>query len=324
MPTPGNRNVTSADETPLPVDVARHADKLQSDLPSPPTAEAILRGRAWVVLAAVMWSSSGLFAKATIFEAWPPETRGVLLAFWRALFAGVLLIPAVRQPKWDARLIPLSVAFAVMNVMYLSAMTLTTAANAIWLQSTAPWWVFLAGIAVLGVPFPRSERIPLLVGGLGMAIILWFELAGQARGGVLCGLVSGVSYAAVVLSLRALRGLDTVWIVVVAHLATAAAIFPYVAWLNVWPNAAQVPVLAGFGLFQMALPYVLFARGLRSITSQEATFIGLLEPILLPMWVYLAWGEAPAWWTLVGGGLILAGLMLRYLVPVLRRRDPAR
>ena len=282
-------------------------------------AEAVFRGRLWVALAAVMWSSSGLFAKATTFEVWPAESRGLVLAFWRALFAGVLLLPAVRRPKWDARLIPLCIAFAVMNVMYLSSMTMTTAANAIWLQSTAPWWVFLVGVVILREPFPRSERIPLVIGGLGMAIILWYELAGQAQVGVLLGLVSGFAYAGVVLSLRALRGLETFWIVAVAHLFTAFAIFPFVVYVDVWPSLGQLPVLAGFGLFQMALPYVFFARGLRSITSQEATGIGLLEPILLPLWVYLAWGEAPAPWTLVGGGLILLGLVLRYVVPILRR-----
>ena len=277
-------------------------------------------GRLSVALAAVMWSSSGLFAKATTFEVWPVEDRGVLLAFWRAAFAGLLLLPAVRRPKCDIKLVPLCVAFAVMNVTYLSAMTLTTAANAIWLQSTAPWWVFLVGVFVLGQRFARSERLPLVVGGLGLAVILWFEVRGQARAGVLCGLVSGFSYAGVVLSLRALRGLDTVWIVAVAHLVTAFVIFPYVAYLNIWPTMVQLPVLAGFGLFQMALPYVLFARGLRAITSQEATVIGLLEPILLPVWVYLAWDEVPAPWTLVGGGLILTGLILRYGVPLLRGR----
>ena len=78
-------------------------------------------------------------------------------------------------------------------------------------------------------------------------------------------------------------------------------------------------MLAGFGMLQMAVPYVLFARGLRSITSQEATVIGLLEPILLPVWVYLAWGETPAPWTLFGGAMILAGLFLQYVVPLLRR-----
>lgn len=282
-----------------------------------------LGGQLLVALAAIMWSSSGLFAKATLFEDWPLESRGMLLAFWRAAFAGVLLLPAVRRPQWDARLVPLCIAFIVMNVMYLSAMTLTTAANAIWLQSTAPWWVLLVGVLVFGEPFPRSERAPLAIGGVGMAIILWFEVQGQDLPGVLCGLVSGVAYAGVVLSLRSLRGLDAVWIVVVAHLVTAAAILPYMLYLDIWPTGTQLPVLAGFGFFQMALPYVLFARGLRSITSQEATVIGLLEPVLLPLWVYLAWDEVPAPWTLVGGGLILAGLILRYGVPLLRNRRGA-
>ena len=281
-------------------------------------------GRLWVVAAAVLWSSSGLFAKAPIFDDWPLENRGILLAFWRALFAGVLLIPAVRRPRWNVRLLPLCLTFTAMNVSYLSAMTLTTAANAIWLQSTAPWWVFLVGVVVLRQPFAASERVPLIVGGIGLAIILAFQIQGQDRAGIVFGLVSGFAYAGVVLSLRSLRNEDAVWLVVVCHLAAAAALAPYVAYVGVWPDSWQLPVLAGFGLFQMALPYVFFARGLRTITSQEATGIGLLEPLLLPLWVYLVWGEAPAISTLVGGGLILAGLLLRYGVPMLRYRQTTK
>jgi drug/metabolite transporter, DME family len=237
------------------------------------------------------------------------------------LFAGLLLLPAVRAPRYSIGLVPLCVFFVLMNVTYLTGMTLTTAANAIWLQSTAPWWVFLAGVVFLRQPFSPLERAPLVIGGIGLAIILWFEVQGQDRTGVLFGLVSGMSYAGVVMSLRALRNLETVWIVAVAHLVTAAAIFPYVVYLDCWPSGIQFLVLAAFGIFQMGLPYVLFARGLRTITSQEATGIGLLEPLLLPIWVALAWHEFPAPSTLVGGGLILAGLTLRYAIPLLRRRD---
>lgn len=280
-------------------------------------------GRLWIVAAAVMWSSSGLFAKNPIFDDWPGDSRGLLLAFWRALFAGALLLPFVRRPRWDRKLIALCVTFALMNVSYLSAMTQTTAANAIWLQSTAPWWVFLTGVLVLKQPFARSERVPLVVGGIGLAIILWFQVQGQAQAGVLWGLFSGFTYAGVVMALRALRDHDAVWLVSVAHLFTAAVMLPYVLYVGIWPTGFQLPVLAGFGLLQMALPYVFFTRGLRSITAQEATAIGLLEPLLLPMWVYLTWGEAPAPSTLVGGGLILVGLALRYVVPLWRRREGA-
>jgi DME family drug/metabolite transporter len=279
----------------------------------------LLVGRLCVLAAAVLWSSSGLFAKAPIFDDWPLESRGILLAFWRATFAGLLLIPAVRRPKWDRKLIPLCIAFTAMNVTYLSAMTETTAANAIWLQSTAPWWVFLAGVLVLREPFAPSERFPLVIGGVGLVIILWFQTQGADRDGVILGLLSGFAYSGVVMSLRSLRQHDAVWLVVVCHLAAAAALAPFVARVGVWPDSWQLFVLACFGLFQMALPYVLFARGLRAITSQEATGIGLLEPILLPLWVFLVWGEEPAISTLVGGSLILAGLAMRYLVPLWKK-----
>jgi drug/metabolite transporter (DMT)-like permease len=65
----------------------------------------------------------------------------------------------------------------------------------------------------------------------------------------------------------------------------------------------------------MAVPYVLFAHSLKRIAGHEATGIGLVEPLLVPQWTYLAWGDRPAWWTIVGGGFILAGLVVRYIAP---------
>lgn len=64
----------------------------------------------------------------------------------------------------------------------------------------------------------------------------------------------------------------------------------------------------------MALPYVCLVRGLRTVTSQEAILIALIEPIVLPIWVLLVWREVPEWWTIAGGGIILAGLLIRYAV----------
>ncbi len=63
----------------------------------------------------------------------------------------------------------------------------------------------------------------------------------------------------------------------------------------------------------MGIPYLLFARGVRRISGHEAAAIALLEPLLVPLWVYWAWGNTTSWATLVGGALILAGLLVRYL-----------
>ena len=284
----------------------------------------LTRARLCIVLAAVLWSTSGFFAKSTWFADWPTADRGLVLAFWRALFAGIVLLPAVRRPRFRPALVPMPLCFAAMNVTYLGAMTLTTAANAIWLQSTAPFWVLLFGAFFLAERFDRRNRLPLLLAFVGIAIILYFELQGQAQAGVVRGLMAGACYAGVVIFLRRLNGEDSAWLVAINHLVAAGLMFPFMLRLGLWPSPMQLGILAGFGTLQMAIPYLLFAHGLRRVTGPEATAIGLLEPILLPCWVLLAWGERPAPWTLVGGGLILAGLIIRYASPLFGFRPRPR
>ncbi len=280
-----------------------------------------LAGRLLVLLVALLWSTSGLFVKAPIFDSWPADVRGLLLAFWRAAFAAILLTPMIRRPRFQWKLIPLAGCFAGMNVTYLTAMTLTTAANAIWLQNIAPWWVFLFSVVLLHEPIVRRDLIPLVFGLLGVGTILWFELTGVESPqvtGLACGVVSGVFYAGVVVCMRLLSSENSPWLVAFCHWVAAAVLLPVVLRTGIWPTPTQLLVLAGFGTFQMALPYILLIRALRAINSQEAVAIGLVEPVMVPLWVLLVWHEVPAWWTAVGGGLILAGLVLRYIVLVPR------
>lgn len=268
-----------------------------------------------MIAAALLWSTSGLFAKAPTFDDWPRETRGLQLAFWRALFAAVVLLPGVRRPRFRPALVPMTAAFAAMSATYMSAMSLSTAANAIWLQSTAPVWVCLFGWALWGEPPGRPDLAALAFAAVGVGLILWFELATDARWGILLGLASGACYGMIVLSLRSLRGENSAWLVVVNNSASALCLAPWVLGGDHWPLGSQWPVLVAFGVLQIGLPYLLFTWGLKSISSHEGAGLSLLEPILLPAWVYLAWGsEFPAWWTLAGGGLILTGLAVRYLV----------
>lgn len=291
-----------------------------------PSVPSKFAGRMCVLGAALLWSMSGLFAKATLFHDIPVETRGPVLAFWRAVFATVVLLPAVRQPRWRAWLIPVTICFTGMNVTYLTAMTRTTAANAIWLQSTAPWWVFLLSLILFREPVVRRDLIPLFFGMLGVGFILGFEAVhseGVARSGVVFGLVSGFFYAGVVIFMRQLRDEDSAWLVALNHCVAALVLLPWILWLGRWPSATQFLVLFGFGALQMAIPYLLLIRGLRAISSQEAVALGLIEPVLIPLWVYLKWDESPAWWTMVGAALILVGLLLRYVIwELVARRSP--
>lgn len=267
----------------------------------------------WLVLAAaVLWSSSGFFAKAPYFQGWP----GPALAFWRAAFACLILLPLVRRPQWSWKLIPMAACFTLMNYTYLSAMATGSAANAIWLQNTAPVWVLLVGVTIFRERANWRDAMLILFAAVGVGIILLYESRGASPEAVLWGLASGVFYAGVVLSLRHLRDMDSTWLAAVNHVVTAFALSVFAFRSAPFPEGIQWPLLVAFGVLQMGLPYVLFAWGLRRIPGHEATAIGLMEPILVPIWVLFAWGDRPAWWTLVGGGLILLGLALRYALPV--------
>jgi DME family drug/metabolite transporter len=284
-------------------------------------------GRLLIVLAAILWSSGGFFAKAPFFADWPETVRGPLLAFWRAAWASVFLLPCIRRPKWSWKLLPMMATFALMNWSYLTAMSVGEASNAIWLQMTAPVWVFLFGAIWLRETIRPLDWLLLLFGSAGVGLILFCEVQGARPAAVVYGLLSGLFYGGVVLTLRQLREHESTWLIALNHLFTAVVFSPVViSNSQYWPHGKQWLFLIGFGVLQMGLPYVLFAKGLKSVPSHEASGIGLLEPVLLPLWVFLAWRHssdyvAPRWWTLVGGGLILIGLTVRFLGAGLRRTE---
>lgn len=280
----------------------------------PATSAAKISGRLLIVAAAVMWSTSGFFAQAPIFAGWP----GPVLAFWRAVFASAVLLPMVRRPRFSWRLVPLVVLFAIMNYAYLSAMKAGEASLAIWMQNTAPMWVFLFGVLVLRETVAPRDWLLVALVGLGVGLIVVCEARRQSLDAVLYGLLSGVTYAGIVICLRWLRDFESAWLVALAHLGTIACLSPWVVRFGHPPAGVQWLYLIGFGALQMGIPYLLFASGLRSIPGHEASGIALLEPILVPVWVFLAWHtsstyQAPRWWTLVGGGLILLALLYRYV-----------
>jgi drug/metabolite transporter (DMT)-like permease len=275
------------------------------------SANSLWRARLLVAITAMLWSTSGFFVKAPHFKGWPGPT----LAFWRAAFACVVLWPFVRNPRWTWRLVPMTLMFAGMNYTYLTAMAKGSAANAIWLQCTGQVWVLLIGVFVFKERAVWRDWVFVAFAAMGVAVILHYESQGVALEAVGWGLASGALYGGIVLAMRQLRDLDPVWLAAMNHLVTALALAPFAFIGGYFPSGTQWLLLAALGMLQMGLPYVLFAHALRRIPGHEALGIGMIEPLLVPLWVYLAWGDEVAWWTFVGGGFILAGLAMRYIGP---------
>ncbi len=294
---------------------------------SPAPLPSLTQGRWLVALAAVLWSLSGGFSKVltrnTPFGLNSPEIDGLVMAFYRAFFAGLVLVPALgrRDLSFRPLMVGMMVCFAAMNALFVTALKLGTAANAILLQYTAPMWMYLVAVLALGEPADRRSSVSLAVGMVGIAIIILGGWQGAQVGVVLLGLGSGVTYAGVILFLRVLRDASPRWLTVLNHLFSALILVPLV-WTRATPTPAQLVVLFFFGAVQMALPYWLMARGLRVVSPQEAGTITLLEPLLNPVWAFLVAGEVPETATFLGGPFILAALAWRYWP--FGRREAAR
>jgi drug/metabolite transporter, DME family len=242
-----------------------------------------------------------------------PTIEPLAIAFYRALFAGLVLLPALRRGDLSFRPLMLGMAgcFAIMNATFVSALALGTAANAILLQYTGPMWMYLASIWWLGEPPDRRSFAALLIGIVGIGIIVWGGREEAQLKVIAIALASGLAYAGVIICLRVLRDASSTWLTVLNHLASALVLVPFV-WHQPVPTSGQLCVLFIYGAGQMTIPYWLVARSLKAVSPQEAGIISLLEPLLNPLWAYLISGEQPSIYTMGGGVFILGALAWRY------------
>jgi drug/metabolite transporter (DMT)-like permease len=210
-------------------------------------------------------------------------------------------------------MVVMALSFAAMNALFVTALAQGTAANAILLQYTAPMWMYLASVFLLGEKADRTSTIALLLGLCGVAVIIVGGWDGGQLATIVIALGSGVTYAGVLICLRALRGLSSRWLTVWNHLLGALVLLPLIR-NEPLPHWQQYIVLFLFGTLQMGLAYWLVARGLNVVSPQEAGAITLLEPLLNPLWAYLVWPqtETPPLATYLGGAFIVGTLAWRY------------
>jgi len=281
--------------------------------------------RLCVLLAAALWSLNGLFVRLltqpATGELAVPAVPPLWIACLRCLFAGLVFLPFIRRSQlaFSPVLLLMVACFAVMNALFISAMSLGSSANAILLQNTAPLWIYLVSVLVLKEPSDRRNAIVLSVAFAGITVIVlgaWNEGEKQPANfpAAVIALGSGLAYAGVVLCIRMLRHFSTLWLTLCNHFVAALALLPIVVLLDV-PRPEQVAFLVLFGVVQMAVPYWLVTMSLRRLPAHEVGVLGLTEPLLTPIWVYLVFPqEVPSAWTFAGGALILGALAWRYLL----------
>lgn len=275
-----------------------------------------LSARLKVLAAAALFSSGGAVIKAIGFSGWQVSSfrSGV------AVIALFLLMPEARR-RPTLKVMAVGFSYASTMILFVLSNKLTTAASAIFLQSTAPLYVLLLSPWLLQEKVrPRDLAYMAVLGaGLGLFFVGLDPVSVTAPNpllGNVLALLSGVFWAATVMGLRALgrgAGEEGSW-------GPAAALWGSVlAFSMCLPMALPVtqsrPVdwlLIGFlGVFQIAVAYIFLLRGLENVRALEASLLLLLEPVLNPVWAWLAHGERPGAWSLTGGAIILLSTVVK-------------
>jgi drug/metabolite transporter (DMT)-like permease len=271
----------------------------------------VASGRLLIVAAAFLWSLAGVFIK---FLDLPPLT----IVFYRSFFAALIFTPFLRRKylRIDRPILISVISYTATISAFVSANKLTTAANAIVLQYTAPLFVFLFSGIVLGEKISRLNGFTLAASMIGVAIIFLGSAGQPDMAGVLLALLSGALFAAYMINLRKTQAVSPVYLTWINNVVCALLLL-LVVKSQLGLTSTQLGIVAAMGAVQLGLPYFLFSKGLQTVPLQEASLIALIEPVLNPLWVALVVGELPSIATVAGGGMILVGLGLRYLWPML-------
>jgi drug/metabolite transporter (DMT)-like permease len=264
-----------------------------------------------------MWSLGGVFIKCLHVRY---GVDPAAIACLRSGFAGLILawaLPgALGAPPW--RLVASGLAFAAVVSTFVLATSSTTAANAIFLQYAYPALVAPASVLLFRERVRGKMVVAVLVGLAGVGVILCFSWAPGEGEGVLLGLGSAVAFAALTLLQRSMRSGRPAGLASAYNLMAALILLPFcLGKLDLSLEALMV--ILTMSVVQLGVPYVFFIRGLRTTPATTAAVITLVEPVLNPVWVWLALGEKPHPSTLAGGLLILVAL----LIPLVGSRKEA-
>jgi len=281
------------------------------------------QARLLIAATAVLFSTGGAVIKLISLNAWQ-------VAGFRAGIAAVVLAILSRRSLnvWNWRYLPVGACYAATTILYVLANKLTTAANAVFLQDTAPVILLLLGPLFLKEPIRRADIIFIAAMGCGMA--LFFAAHEQVRAtaidplrGNIFAAASAVTWALSVAGLRWLARDDSKASGDVAPANTAMMsvivgnLFAFIAALPLaFPvhfQSRDVAALLWLGIFQVGIAYVLLTRGIRRVPAFEATTILLLEPALSPVWAWLVHGEAPSPLSITGGVIIFGATLINSL-----------
>jgi drug/metabolite transporter (DMT)-like permease len=275
----------------------------------------------YVLAAALLWSTGGLFIKWTTIG-------GLELSFWRSLFAIFTVAFFTRREGFGINRLTAAASFlyAVLLILFVLATKTTTAANAIFLQYTAPVYLLILEPVIYKEKFRSRDLITVAVCLGGMALFFVGQLRPQDVAGNVMALASGFCFALYFLLLRHPRAREVNRASSVIYGNTLAVIMTAPWGLATLTSITGHDLIgvAYLGIIQLGVAYTFFTLGMaRGVRSLDAGIICYVEPVLNPVWVFLVLGEKPSRWALLGGTVIVAAVIVHMLLDARGKMRPS-
>jgi drug/metabolite transporter (DMT)-like permease len=272
--------------------------------------------RLQTIAAALLFSTGGAGIKVAAFS-------GLQVSALRSGIAAIaLLIFLSGRLVWSPSVALAGIVYGATVTLFVLSTKLTTAANAIFLQATAPLYVLLLGPLVLNEHFKRRDVLYLLAVALGMLGCFMGRPAATATApdpilGNLLAVLCSITWAFTLIALRYFErdhsrpglGMSAA---AVGNLFASIAALPF-AWPFPAAATGEWVTLVYLGVCQVGLAYVCLTAAIRHLPALEVSLLLLIEPVFNPVWTWLLHGEHPGTWTIIGGGIILAATALRSL-----------
>lgn len=260
-------------------------------------------GPVFILAAALLWSLAGLLIK---YIPWHP----MAIAGGRSFLAAFVFIAFYRRRllRWPGRVTVLSgLALALTQIGFVIANKLTTAANAIMLQYVSPFFVVVLGALLYHYRPTRREVTALVIASSGIILFFLDDLSPGNMAGNLLALGTAVTFAMVFL-FNHRPECDTPVALFIGQAVTFLSGLPFLLTTRdfSWPPLLSMLIL---GIFQLGLAYFCFGIGIRTTPPLAASLLAMVEPIINPVWVFLAVHEVPGWPALTGAAIVLAAVL---------------
>jgi len=266
------------------------------------------KGLIAVFAAGILWSTGGIFIKLITLNA-------LQICFLRSIWAALVFMVIFKKEIFNANLFTFINAFLYTGVLilFVSATKITTAANAIFLQYTAPIYVLIFEPLINKTKYEKVNIITVIICFIGMSLFFIGKLSSGDMWGNTLGLLSGIALAGFLLGMR--KNKKEYQFSSIFYGNILVSLFCLSSMFNKLdlsvPNLLMVSFL---GIFQIGIAYAVFSYGLMRVYAIEASLIAMIEPVLNPVWVFIGYGEVPSIMAIAGGIIIISAIAVRAFI----------